>query len=80
MLEKQISYDFFISREGHIRERERTEILEDGKVISYAYTDSQVVSPGDSTERRQEWTKIIAQAIWTPEVVAAYETVIALKE
>ena len=76
MLEKRIVYEHFIDKNAHIRERERTEIYEDGKLLSFAYTNSQVVSPGGSTEGRQEITKKIAQLIHTPEVVAAYEAVI----
>ena len=77
MLEKRIVYEHFIGVLGDIRERERTEILEDGNTISMAYTNSQVVCPSDSLEGRQERTKKIAQAIWTPEVVAAYKAMIA---
>lgn len=75
MLEKRISYDHFISAAGQIREREKTEIFEDGKLLSMAYTDSQVINPGDPVDGRQERTKKIAQAVWTPEVVEAYKKV-----
>lgn len=73
MLKEKIVYDLFIAADGHIRERERTEIWKDGKLFSFAYTDSQLIAPGAPTDGRQERTKEITKIIHTPEVIAEYE-------
>jgi len=72
MLEKKISYDHNITEGGHIQVRQITRIIEDGKEISKTY-HRHVVNPGDDIKNQDERTKKIAQAIHTPEVIAAYK-------
>lgn len=76
MLKKQISYDHSITELGQIQVRRITRIMEDGKEIGKTY-HRHVLSPGDDTENRDDRSKLIAQAIWTPEVAAAYKAMIA---
>lgn len=75
MLEKQVSYDHSVTELGHIQVRRITRIIEDGKEISKSY-HRHVLSPGDNLEGQDERSVKIAQAIWTPEVVEAYEAFI----
>lgn len=75
MLEKNIFYDHSITELGHIQVRRITRIMEDGKEIGKTY-HRHVLSPGDDVKNQDERSKKIAQAIWTPEVVAAYEAMI----
>jgi len=53
--------------------------MEDGKEISKTY-HRHVLSPGDNVSKADERSKKIAQAIWTPEVIAAYEAKIVESE
>ncbi len=76
MLGKQISYDHSITELGHIQVRKISRIMEDGKEISKTY-HRHVLSPGDDVKDQDERSKMIAQAIWTPEVVDAYKAMIA---
>lgn len=75
-LTKQTSYDHSITELGHIQVRQIIRIMENGKEISKTY-HRHVLSPGDDVNGQDERSKKIAQAIWTPEVVAAYKTAIA---
>ena len=79
MLEKQITFDHSITELGHIQVRQITRIMEDGKEISKTY-HRHVLSPGDNVSKADERSKKIAQAIWTPEVIAAYEAKIVESE
>ena len=73
MLKKQISHDHSITEFGHIQVRQITRIMEDGKELSKSY-HRKVVSPGDDVREEDERTKLIAEAIYTPELIAAYES------
>lgn len=57
---------------GHVQIRERTDIIEDGNVISSTY-HRRVLSPGDDTSKEPANVKGIAQATWTAEVVKKYQ-------
>jgi len=72
MLEKQITHDHQITEDGHIQVRQITRIMEDGKEISKSYHRN-VVAPGQDTTKQDDRTKVLATAIHTPELVAAFE-------
>ena len=76
MLEKQISFDHSVTEFGHIQVRCITRIIEDGKEISKAY-HRHVLSPGDNVDAQDDRSKLIAQAIWTPKVIAIYKAKVA---
>lgn len=73
MIKKQISYDHGpITGLAQIHVRQITRIIEDGKEISTIY-HRHVLNPGDDLKEQDERSKQIAQAIWTPKVIAAYK-------
>jgi len=77
MLEKQIVIDQIeVLESNYIQVRQATKIMEDGKEIGKTY-HRHVLSPGDSLEGQDEKVQRIARVIWTPEVVAAYKTMLA---
>jgi len=72
MLEKAISFDHSITELGHIQVRKIIRIMEDGKELSKTYR-RHVISPGDNYDDQDERTKILAEVVHTPEVIAAYK-------
>ncbi|MFH1625603.1 MAG: hypothetical protein ABID54_10700 [Pseudomonadota bacterium] len=73
MLEKLVVIDQIeVTELGHVQVRQATKIIEDGKEISKTY-HRHVLSPGDSLEGQDEKVQAVANAVWTPEVVAAYK-------
>lgn len=73
MLEKKITFDQHITEEGIIMVRQITRVLEDGKVLSKSY-HRHTVTPKDNVDNEDDRTKIIVNAIYTPEFIAEYET------
>ena len=61
-----------IQENGTILYREATRIMEDGVQLSQTYHRSSLI-PGQDLTDQPEKVVAIAQAAWTPEVVAAYE-------
>ena len=57
---------------GTVLYREATRIIEDGKELTKTYHRSSL-TPGQDLTGQPEKVVAIAQAAWTPEVVAAYE-------
>jgi len=57
---------------GTVLYREATRIIEDGKVLTQTYHRTSL-TPGQDLTGQPEKVVAIAQAAWTPEVVAAYE-------
>ena len=57
---------------GIIQVRQRTDIVEDGAVISSSY-HRWTLAPGDTTTGQDARVVAVANAIWTPEVIAAYK-------
>lgn len=57
---------------GIILYREATRIIEDEKVLTQTYHRSSL-QPGQDLTGQPEKVVAIAQAAWTPEVIAAYE-------
>jgi len=65
-----------VTENGIILYREATSILEDGVELSKTYHRSSL-TPGQDLTGQPEKVVAIAQAAWTPEVVAAYQAQIS---
>jgi len=73
MLEKKNVVDQIeITRDGHIQVRRASLILEDGVEIAKSY-HRHVLAPGDDASAEDSKVTSIAEVVWTPEVVKAYE-------
>jgi hypothetical protein len=71
-LEKQVVVDKIeVTEDGTVQVRETTRIVEDGKVISQSY-HRHTIAPGQDYSNDDARVQAIAQAAWTPEVIAAY--------
>ncbi len=70
-LEKRIQYDQHSRADGQIEIRRDDQIWEDGVFLSHSY-HRHVLHPGQDFSQEDVQTKRIAQAIHTPEVVAAF--------
>ena len=57
---------------GTIQVRAATRVLEDGEVLSSSY-HRHVLQPGDDLTNEDPKVVAIANAAWTPEVIAAYQ-------
>ncbi len=64
---------------GQVQVRTATRILEDGAVLSSSF-HRHVLAPGDDLTEQDAKVAAIATATWTPEVVTAYEEMIAAQE
>lgn len=77
MLEKVSAVDRIeVLEKGQIQVRTATKIVEDGNVISTTY-HRHVLSPADDLTGQDARVVAIAQATWTPEVIAAYQAQVA---
>jgi hypothetical protein len=73
MITKQTVIDqITVQENGIILYREATRIMEDGKVLTQTYHRSSL-TPGQDLTGQPEKVVAIAQAAWTPEVIAAYQ-------
>ena len=73
MITKQIVIDqITVTENGIILYREATRIIEDEKVLTQTYHRSSL-TPGQDLTGQPEKVVAIAQAAWTPEVIAAYQ-------
>jgi hypothetical protein len=61
-----------VTENGIILYREATRIIEDGKELTKTYHRSSL-TPGQDLTGQPANVQAIAQAAWTPEVIAAYE-------
>jgi DNA-binding transcriptional LysR family regulator len=61
-----------VTENGIVLYREATRIMEDGNQISQTYHRTSL-TPGQSLTGQPANVAAIAQAAWTPEVVAAYQ-------
>ncbi len=61
-----------VTENGIVLYREATRILEDGEELTKKYHRTSL-TPGQYLTGQPEKVVAIAQAAWTPEVVAAYE-------
>ena len=64
---------------GTIQVRTATRVLEDGVALSSSF-HRHVLVPGDDLSGQDAKVAAIATATWTPEVVTAYEEMIAAQE
>ena len=67
-----------VTENGIILYREATKIVEDGGELTKTYHRSSL-TPGQDLTGQPEKVVAIAQAAWTPEVAAAYQTQQALQ-
>lgn len=73
-IEKQKVVDqITVTENGIVLYREATRIIEDGKLLTQTYHRTSL-TPGQDLTGQPANVVAIAQAAWTPEVVAAYET------
>ena len=71
-LEKEVSYDYEVRTQyKHIQIRERTAIVEDGKVLSHSY-HRRVLSCDMDVSGESDEIKGMVSALWTDEVKAAW--------
>ncbi|NBR62537.1 MAG: hypothetical protein EBT86_13090 [Actinobacteria bacterium] len=73
MISKQTVIDqITVTENGIVLYREATRIIEDEKVLTETYHRSSL-TPGQDLTGQPEKVVAIAQAAWTPEVIAAYQ-------
>lgn len=66
-----------VSAAGHIQVRWANRVFRDGVEISKTYQRDGVLAPGSDLAGKDPRIVAIAQAAWTPEVIAAYQASIA---
>ena len=64
---------------GQVQVRTATRVLEDGTQLSQSF-HRHVLAPGDDLSGQDAKVSAIATATWTPEVVTAYEEMVAAQE
>jgi urease accessory protein UreE len=70
--EKSVVDKIEILLAGQIQVRRRDQVLKDGTEIAATY-HRHVLSPGDDLTNEDPRVVAIAEATWTPEVIAAYQ-------
>ena len=79
-LTKEIVVDKIeVLENGTLQVRTATRVLEDGEVLSSSF-HRHVLAPGTDTANEDAKVVAIATATWTPEVVTAYNDMIAAQE
>lgn len=78
-LEEIVTYDRVIEEDGRIAVRRITRIFDKGKEVSKKYHRSWIM-PGQNPEGNDVMSKVLAERIHTPEVIAAYEAMVAERE
>jgi hypothetical protein len=68
-----------VLEQGQVQVRTATRVLEDGVALSSSF-HRHVLAPGDDLSGQDAKVSAIATATWTPEVVTAYEAMIAAQE
>ena len=68
-----------VLEKGQVQVRTATRVLEDGVALSSSF-HRHVLAPGDDLSGQDARVSAIATATWTPEVVTAYEEMIAANE
>jgi hypothetical protein len=68
-----------VLEKGQVQVRTATRVLEDGVALSSSF-HRHVLVPGDDLSEQDAKVSAIATATWTPEVVTAYEEMIAAQE
>lgn len=64
---------------GQVQVREITRVMEDGKELSASY-NRWVLAPADSLEGQDAKVVAVCNAVWTPEVIAAYQAQISQQQ
>ena len=72
LIEKQIVDKVELVQSNHIQVRTATIIEKDGTEIARTF-HRHVLSPGDSIVNEDPKVQAIANAVWTEEVIAAYQ-------
>jgi hypothetical protein len=76
MLEKQVAVDKIeVAEDGRVQVRQATRIIENGVEISKTFHRS-VLVPGQNVADQESRVRAVCNAVWTPEVVTAYQAVI----
>jgi urease accessory protein UreE len=70
--EKSVVDKIEVLLQGQIQVRRRDQVLKDGTEIAATY-HRHVLSPGDDLSNEDPRVAAIAEATWTPEVIAAYQ-------
>ena len=65
-----------VTENGIVLYREATRIMEDGVQLSQTYHRTSL-TPGQDLTGQPQKVQDICNAAWTPEVIAAYETMVA---
>ena len=68
-----------VLEKGQVQVRTATRVLEDGVALSSSF-HRHVLAPGDDLSEQDAKVSAIATATWTPEVVTAYEEMVAAQE
>lgn len=71
--EKSIIDKIEITYSGIIQIRQRNQILKDGVEISASFHRSSLC-PGDDLSEQESRVVAVANAVWTPEVIEAYQS------
>jgi hypothetical protein len=74
--EKSVVDKIEVLLNGSIQVRQRNQILKDGTEIAATY-HRHVLSPGDDLTGQDLRVVAIAEATWTPEVIQAYQDMLA---
>ena len=72
LIEQSVIDQIEVTRNGSVNVRRADLILKDGVEIGKTY-HRHVLAPGDDLANEDAKVVAIAQAAWTPEVIAAYE-------
>ena len=76
-LTKEVAIDKIeVLEMGQIQVREVTRIMEDGNQLSSSY-HRWSIQPGQDISDQPENVQAIANVVWTPEVIAAFEAQLA---
>lgn len=70
--EEQVIDSIRVDEHGAIEVRRADKVLKDGVEISKTY-HRHTLAPGDSLDGQDEKVIAVAEAVWTPEVIAAYQ-------
>lgn len=65
-----------VTENGAIQVKRIDKVLKNGEVIS-STIHRHVLMPGDDLENEDTVVQAVAQAVWTPEVIAAYKASIS---
>ena len=79
LTKEEVTDKIEVLENGTIQVRCATRVLEDGAILSSSF-HRHVLHPGHDLTNQDPKVVAIAQATWTPEVIAAYEAMIAAQE